>query len=238
MKSYKYICAGCPFGCVVNRSRKTSINKHESKCIVVRKYKKYIDAVRRVPELEKEIERLKLLKGRERIVITGVDTREFVRLFAVSKKLQETWKLLFAAKKSNGVPALIVLFLSQVPRFYKISQCKQLVEVKGYFELIRTYGQIHNVTLGDLAQSLFFVFANAIDDHHAVLGYKPEQLEKFKVETYQCLPDDNKSCIAFMRNALIQEARRRSNNDPVQFHSVKIDLNSEQEYGQTEDVYV
>jgi len=223
MQRYTHACSGFDFGCVECRSRKTSINKHEKKCVIVKRYKKYIDAVRLVPELEKEISRLKLLKGRERIVLHDVDTREFVKAFANSKKLQKIWKLLFASRKPNAVPALIVLFLSQVPRFYRISQCKQFVEVKGYFGIIRTFGQIYNIRIGELAQCLFFVFANAIEDHIEQLGYKNDDLDRFRVERCQNLTDDNRASISFIRNTLINEARRRSHNGPIQFHNITID---------------
>ena len=226
----KHRCIGFDFGCVETRSRVTSINKHAKRCVVVKRYKKYIDAVIENEHLKKEIERLKLLKGRERVTVQNVDVREFVKLFVASKKLQTAWKILFASQKSNGVPALIILFLSQVSRFYKISQCKQFVEVRGYFSIIRTFGQIHNVTIGDLSQALFFTFANAIEDNIERLGYDNKDLDKFKIERFQNLSDENKTSICFLRNVLMNETRRRYKNEPIQYNSIKIDISSAEDF--------
>ena len=130
-------------------------------------------AVADIPALEEEVDRLKALKGPERIKIEAEDTRKFQREFLASEKFQKAWRSLYATRKDIVVPALIVLFLSQVPRFYKIARCQQFVEVCGYLCAIRTQGQIHSVEMGDLAQTLYSSMACFIEDSFKELGLGP-----------------------------------------------------------------
>ena len=227
MGAYKYFCCARDFGCDVTRTRGTSIKKHELKCPVVKKFEKYIKLEKENKHLRAEVKRLTAIKGRKPVKIWNVNIREFANRFPKDPLLVAAWSKLSQGRLQNAVPALVKLFLASVPRFWKIAPCFKLVEVCGNFEEIRTEGEIHVVEMSELAQAIYFVMAdNIIDSNMNVLDIRRSEsnLEKLRMEFYTYGVGNDKKAIAFFRNALIDEVRRRRDHKPVKMGSVEVDL--------------
>ena len=230
MSGYRYNCQASPFGCMITRCRKEAMAKHEKVCPLMMKYRTYIEAKKQVPLLEKQIDELqiklsKIMDGQCRIELEHVDIRWFHKEILNDKKLLEAWKKLFASQMKDGVEAMIVLFLAKSKRFWKISQCKNYVDIKGFFGCIRTKGQIHTVTIAEFASCMYQEFADFIDTYLPELGYKDGK--EFELEKLMRMKSDCSDCkfaIRFVRNALYNEVRRRRKKAPVQYKNIFLNL--------------
>jgi len=203
------------------------MKKHEIKCPVVKQFQKYIDLVKENEFLKTEVKRLSSIKGRKPVKIWNVQIREYAKEFPKNQLLVAAWKRLYQGNLKNGVPALLKIFLATVPRFYKIAPCFKLVEVCGHFEEIRTGGEIHVVEIAGLAQALYYCMISIIEDNLELFNLARNDfvLKQLRAEFYAHI-GDNKSAVAFVRNALIDEVRRRRDGKPVKMNSVEIHLTS------------
>ena len=227
MGAYRYYCCAREFGCSVSRTRATSIKKHEIKCPVVAKFQKYIDLEKENKFLRDEVKRLRAIKGRKPVKIWNVNIRDFVQRFPKDPLLVAAWAKLSQGRLQNAVPAMMKLFLASVPRFWKIAPCFKLVEVCGNFETIRTGGEIHVVEMGELAAAIYYVLAaDVVEDNMEQLDIRRTESneEKLRLEFYKDHVHRDKKALAFFRNALIDEIRRRRDHKPVKFNSVEVDL--------------
>ena len=230
MSRYRINCRAAPFGCMISRCRKEAIAKHEKKCPLMMKYREYIEAKEKVPLLENKIEELeikisKMADGQCRVELHDVDIRQFHEEILKDTKLLESWQKLFASQKKDGVEAMIVLFLAKSKRFWKMSQCKNYVDIKGFFGCIRTHGQINTVAIEEFASCMYQEFADFIDTYLAELGYEDDDefgLDKFMRMDNECT--DCKFAIRFVRNALYNEVRRRRKNEQVQYKNIFLNL--------------
>ena len=230
---YRYFCRAAPFGCLESRCRKEGIKHHESKCPLFQKYRTYITAKERVGLLEEKICKLQtklsnIEDGQVRLELEYEDMRKFHAAILKDKVLLAAWERLYAGRKKDGIEALIVLFLAKSKRFWKMSQCKQFVDVNGYFMSIRTFGQIQTLPIGEFASCLYAEFALFLEFEFDNLGYKDEERFKkvFEVDKLSNLDDDCKFAINFVRSALYNEVRRRRKGGPVQYKNVSLILDS------------
>ena len=235
-KKYRYNCRATPFGCLSTRCRKEGIEYHESKCPLMKKYKSYIEAKDKVPLLEKQIEKLQLQldkigDGHCRLKLEYDDWREFHKELLSDKSLQLAWEKLFAGQKRDGIEAMIVLYLAKSKRFWKISQCKQFVEVKGYFGSIRTFNKTQTLEMGDFASCLYSELAYYLEDNLVDLGYKDESrfAKAFHLDKMIQVDSDNKHATCFVRDALYNEVRRRRKGGPVTYKNNSIVLPQKKE---------
>jgi hypothetical protein len=231
MVKYRFNCRAAPFGCLMTRCRKEGIKHHEYRCPLVAKYIVYIKAKERVPLLEKELERLQLKlsnieDGHTRLELESEDMRLFHAAMLKEKVLCQAWEKLFANRKQDGIEAMIVLFLAKSKRFWKISQCKQFVDVKGYFMSIRTFDQIHTLPIGEFASCLYSEFSLFLEFELVNLGYKDHDrfAKVFEVDKLSNLDYDCKFAINFVRSALYNEVRRRRKGGPVKYKNVSFML--------------
>ncbi len=225
MGAYKYFCCARDFGCDVTRTRGTSMKKHEIKCPVVEKFEKYLRLEKENKRLREEVRRLTKVKGRRPVKIWNVSVRDFASRFVKDQLLIAAWSKLSQGRLENAVPVLLKLFIASVPRFYKLAPCMKLVEVCGHFEELRTRGEIHVVELQKLTRALFYSMGQIIDMNMEVLGFEDNERTRkgLKLDFYDDVGCDRASA-AFVRNALIQEVKRRRDHTPLRFNSVTVDL--------------
>ena len=224
MGVYRYTCKAAFFGCQCTRSRKTSIQTHESKCEIVKKFRKYLDLEAENIALKSQIERLTKTRGRPEIKIKSVNIDKFFTEFRQNKRYITAWRRLFGNKKQNAIKALFRLFLAVSPRFFKLSSCKKMVEVCGFFSEIQTQNEIHCYDVGDLGYACIYYFADSVEDYASELGFTDNDVSDMGISKILKMNSDNKSHTAFVRNSLIYETMRRANGLPVKLNSVEIDI--------------
>jgi hypothetical protein len=235
MVKYRFNCRAAPFGCLTTRCRREGIKGHEGKCPLVAKYRTYINAKERIPLLEQELERLqlklsKIQDGHVRVELESEDMREFHAAMLKDKVLCQAWEKLYASRKQDGIEAMIVLFLAKSKRFWKMSQCKQFVDVKGYFMSIRTFDQIHTLPIGEFASCLYSEFSLFLEYELDNLGYKDEErfAKVFEIDKLSNLDYDCIFAINFVRSALYNEVRRRRKRGPVKYKNVSLILEEQE----------
>ena len=225
--TYKYLCAYHEFGCGMTRTRRTAIDKHNGSCRYAKQFKKWIDLKQEVICLRNEVSRLQNIRGRPHMEIESVDIRQFAELFDSSKELQSAWITLVGAHKPNGVEALLRIFLAKSPRFWKILQGRQNVEVKGFFGGIRTNGEIHEIPLALLAEELYTQLSVIIDKNVIKMGLACIDDEESDGHDFN---DEYESKVSithektFLVNSLNTEARRRIVNGPVTYQSRRVQI--------------
>ena len=221
---YTYYCKARVFGCPCTRTRNVSIMRHERKCEVVRKFQKYLDLEAENKALKEEVARLSKVRGRPVIKFENVSIDDFWKEFMRNELWKTAWRRLYGSRKQNAVPALVRLFLAVSPRFWKLQPCRQLVEVCGWLGEVRTHGEIHCIGVGDLGAAMSNYLGDSVETYLFELGFTEQDATKLKLDEYCNMSDSDRQCIAFCRNSLITEARRRKDNGPIRFRSVEVDL--------------
>ena len=224
MGVYRYTCKAAFFGCQCSRSRKTSIQTHEGKCEIVKKFRKYLDLEAENAALKSQIEQLTKTRGRPQIKIKNVNIEKFFKTFMQNKRYIAAWKILFGNKKQNAIPALFRLFLAVSPRFFKLQPCKKMIEIRGYFGEIQTKNEIHCYPVNDFGYAVFIYLADSVEDYIEDLGYTRSDVSAMNIPKILKMNQDNRNHTAFVRNSVIYETMRRANGLPVKLNSVEIDI--------------
>lgn len=154
---------------------------------------------------------LKKRRGRKPVELKAVDIRDFALEFE-KKPLQALWRTLYDTNKWDCVRPLLRLFLAHSPRFWKVCDDKQHIEVIGWFGDIRTHGEIHIVAAEDFVNFLFNELANIIQDNLPKMGYCSDDTQKhFKLGEYMDMECRNlRHAKAFLLYSFSQEFSRRT----------------------------
>ena len=226
MGKYRYYCKAQVFGCQCSRSRNTSILAHETKCVIVKKFKKYLDLEAENTALKEEIARLIKVRGRPEVKFSNVNIETFFKNFLKNELYKASWKTLFGNRKENAIPALFRLFLAVSPRFYKLTNCRKMVEICGFFSEIQTKNEIHVHDVGDFGYACMYYLADSVEDYSNELGLSNSDLSAMNISKILKMNGKNRAHTAFIRNSLMYETTRKAKGLPIKFNNVKIDIST------------
>jgi hypothetical protein len=215
---YKYYCQYRPFGCNCSRTRKNAIVKHNKCCTFGEKFKEWIELKEEVVFLRNEVATLKRGRGRKPIKVEYVDMREFAKSFE-TEYTQNLWRKLWT-NKGDCVSPLLKLFLAMSPRFWKLKEDKQHIELNGYFGDIRTHRNVETVHINEFVHSVLYQLAVTINTNLWNMGYQTDETQvHFKLDDYMDISESRFHSMKYLvLNALSAELQRRADGTTTVRH--------------------